>query len=540
MHPALITLLRLRGWSLVRRVRKGLRKPAGIALAIFAGCLGFFWLISLIVGSRHSQPADPAAVRLYGPAALAGMAVLNVFGARQGMRYSAAEVDLLIAGPFSRRDLLTYKAVIGLLSAVGAGVWVSLFMQQLASRWIFMFVAATLALAVLNMLAIAVVLGQRYVGTRVRRRWQKAVIGVFAVLVVAAVVRSMPIDPAMGPLEAAQSVLASPVVQTLLLPFSVFTMMLTAGSWAVVLPLVVIALLMWCTMFALAIWLDERCATASVEQDAHRHEKAAQARKRSGMPITYARRAARWQVGGFPWLAGAGPMIQRQLITASRSMKALWVPMVALLAAFGWPVAMVKGEGPEAILAVIGFGMFMVAIAMPQMLPFDFRGDLDQMDWLKMLPIRPLPMALGELVTPVLMLTLSHWLLLALAAAIAPRFDLFVLLAIALLALPLNLLIIALENAMFLAYPTRTLASGTMDLASAGRNATLFVAKMIILMLVIGAAAPVALLAWWLSGESLAIVTITAWSILAAAGAIVIYVVSRLFAAFDVSRDMPP
>ncbi len=55
----------------------------------------------------------------------------------------------------------------------------------------------------------------------------------------------------------------------------------------------------------------------------------------------------------------------------------------------------------------------MLTLLLTRMVAFDFRGDLDSMDWLKSLPLRPISITLGQLATPVLLLTAIQYIFLA-------------------------------------------------------------------------------------------------------------------------------
>jgi len=55
------------------------------------------------------------------------------------------------------------------------------------------------------------------------------------------------------------------------------------------------------------------------------------------------------------------------------------------------------------------------------MLKFDFRDELDRLDMLRSLPLRPGAVAAAELVAPVLMLTILQLILLAAVALPAPH-----------------------------------------------------------------------------------------------------------------------
>ena len=72
------------------------------------------------------------------------------------------------------------------------------------------------------------------------------------------------------------------------------------------------------------------------------------------------------------------------------------------------------GDGNEqvALLTLLAGGAFMTTF-LTTLAPFDFRGDVDQMALLKTLPAPAWRLALGQVLTPVLIFTLIHWTALA-------------------------------------------------------------------------------------------------------------------------------
>ena len=57
--------------------------------------------------------------------------------------------------------------------------------------------------------------------------------------------------------------------------------------------------------------------------------------------------------------------------------------------------------------------VLLTTVFLTAMLPFDFRGDVDRMAYLKTLPLPPWRLAVGQVVAPVLIVTLLQWLVLA-------------------------------------------------------------------------------------------------------------------------------
>ena len=108
--------------------------------------------------------------------------------------------------------------------------------------------------------------------------------------------------------------------------------------------------------------------------------------------------------GVVPWLGGAGPIVWRQLKAILRLKAGLcWllIPMALVLAA-GAYLAYDIEQGAFQTVAVV---VVMTSVFLPGLLPFDFRGDLGGLPALKMMPMKPLAVVIGQLTVPVILLT---------------------------------------------------------------------------------------------------------------------------------------
>jgi hypothetical protein len=176
-------------------------------------------------------------------------------------------------------------------------------------------------------------------------------------------------------------------------------------------------------------------------------------------------------------------------------------------------------------------------VLMVASLKFDFRGDLDQMPWLKSLPVRPSAIAAGEMATPVVLLFACHLAIFGAAAAALPPMR-GPLLAAAVLALPFDVLLVGVENLLFLLFPTRGSATPG-ELGAMGRQVVLFVVKVLAVALACGVAAGLALAAMWAT-RSAPLALAVASGVLALEAAALVPLVALAFGRFDPSRDTPP
>jgi hypothetical protein len=157
---------------------------------------------------------------------------------------------------------------------------------------------------------------------------------------------------------------------------------------------------------------------------------------------------------------------------------------------------------------------------------------------LKTLPLPAWRLAVGQLLTPVLLFTLMQCAVLAAVAANSPRQP-EVVLACAAYTAPFNFLLFALENLLFLLFPTRLAAATPGDFQTMGRNVLFLLGKVLVLAVVATAALAVGAVAALVSGAAWVGVA-AAWPVVALSGAALVPLVALAFQGFDVGRDTPP
>jgi hypothetical protein len=241
----------------------------------------------------------------------------------------------------------------------------------------------------------------------------------------------------------------------------------------------------------------------------------------------------------FPAWGGAGPLAWRQATTASRDVARL-ISVVLMFGAFAVPAIFASGmqrPNPELALTFEGIVLGMTLMITPSV-PFDFRADIDRMAELKALPIRPACLVVGQVFTPVCLITCLQAIALGAIAAVvggsATRFW-----AVASFAVPVNALLFELDNLIFLWFPTRLGPTTPGDIQNIGRVVLLMFAKVILLGVAGGLAALVALLVYLVSGSSWTATLCTAWLVLAATAVALVPLVALAFTQFDVARDTP-
>jgi hypothetical protein len=164
---------------------------------------------------------------------------------------------------------------------------------------------------------------------------------------------------------------------------------------------------------------------------------------------------------------------------------------------------------------------------------------------LKALPIRPAAVVLGQLATPVLIATGFQLAMLLVTMLVRPA-PLWMVASAVLILLPLNVLIFALDNLIFLWYPYRLNQEGIEIFL---RTTLTFTAKGLIfssalaVMLVLALAARVVAqsLAAWAGplGNERVLFLLAALGMIWAGVALTSYLLVRAYTRFDASQDVP-
>jgi Putative ABC exporter len=240
-----------------------------------------------------------------------------------------------------------------------------------------------------------------------------------------------------------------------------------------------------------------------------------------------------------PWWGGLGPIAWRQLTAASRNWGRLIFFVLYFLCMMIALLVSAKASDRVPVVPGLGVMVLVMTIFLPPGVSFDFRGDVDRMDILKSLPIRGFWLATGQLIAPVVLVSLIQWGVLGLVQVVTGHVEPF-LLATAALALPFNFLLFALENLLFLWYPTRLNPLTPGDFQMIGRNMLLFLGRFVCLGFALVSATLVGAIVYLVTGRSWLAAVIAAWLVLAAYAAGMVPLVALAFRQYDVARDTPP
>src|SRR6185437_5209951 len=546
LHSALWLLigLQLRGW--LRYLLRSLRTPKGALLGLVGGTVFCLWMLTVVFAPRQGGRWAGHDLREYGPALLLLYCFMNVVFStgERSIYFPPAEVNFFFPGPFSRRQLLAYKIASTLIVSLPTALFMSLALQGQATWFVASFVAMLLIVLFMQLFSMTINLLAVSIGARLYTRGRKLVLA-WSLLIGLALVLRVGGSPAhWQPREFLHQILATPVWKVVSWPLHWFFEAYTAAHWWPDLLVstglaALVDLAMMGVVFALDAHYLEASAMASVRIYAR-----AQRLRRGGIGSGEGlRRGGKVRLGlpMLPWMGGIGPLVWRQLTTALRGADRLLLLLLILAAALSAPILANMHEEQENLLLVMGPMALWLTLFLTTMLPFDFRGDIDRLAFLKTLPLPPWRLAIGQLLAPVLLMTVLQWIGLAVIGGGSPPTEWLLpgCLACAVYVLPINFLLFALDNLLFLLFPTRLMAATPGDFQALGRNVLFMMAKAIGLIVVVLVAGTVGGLAYMLSGNNWVIGLTAAWPVMVGCAAALVPLVAWAFVLFDVGRDTP-
>jgi hypothetical protein len=316
---------------------------------------------------------------------------------------------------------------------------------------------------------------------------------------------------------------------------------MTAGNFGDLLLWSTIGVGMVTGLFALAVSLDVNYMETAQQVSQRVYERLQRMRQGGGGAIgtIQIRGAHRIRIPRLPWLFGLGPNIWRQWLLLIRRTQGLIVLLfffvvvgIVILVASRQELAKHIYLVPLVILGGLAYQSLIIAIQ----LPAAFRGDLDRMDWLKSLPIRPAAIVCGEISGVVLMLSLLQALTLIGAWGLnrgAPE----IYAAGLVFLIPVNLLVFGIENLIFLVFPMRTAPTTAGDFQFLGKYLLLTMLKMATVCVCLAIVASSALL--YLLIPNLGVVLCFSMALLVAVDVLVLRLATTAFLRFDVSTDTP-
>ncbi|HEV8605989.1 MAG TPA: putative ABC exporter domain-containing protein [Tepidisphaeraceae bacterium] len=536
MDRALWFLLRLRFVAWGRRIARGLQGIKGVLLVAFG-----MVMLSLLVISAVTQPVhrvDPETLRLYGTGALLAYCVMVVLTSvgEPAVTFSAAEVDFLFPGPFSRRELLAYKILGSAFSSLITAGFMLIWLGRYAHSLLAAFLAVMLVLNFLQLFSMAVAMFSGLMGARAFNIQRKVILFVLTVAIVVAIGHWLQVRQGQGPIQWMAAAEKLPIFRLALAPLRWFTEVFAARRiWPDLVTWASCALLVNLIMVLVVFLLDVQFLEASAAQSERHYARLQRMRSGGVLAGRSGTGKARWGLGEPPVWGGMGPLAWRQMLALMRNLRGVIV-FLAMFILFGMGPAFMRSQGRGSGAAIALFFIPMMTLFMLPRLTFDFRGDIDRMDVLKTLPLPPWRLVVGQLITPVLIVSFVQVLvIIVMLVGGAARHVGWV----AAMVVPFNFVATAIENLVFLWFPVRAVPTMAVDVQFMGRQWLFFAMKMLMLLAAGGVASMVGTIVYFGTGRNMLPTLISAWIVLGIAGALLVPVVARAFVKFDVTRDTP-
>ncbi|MDB5320642.1 MAG: putative rane protein [Phycisphaerales bacterium] len=535
MHP-LVMLYRLQGRALYRRMTRNMRSLKGVLLGGFGVAVIALWLAPSLWQAYRMPRTDPAQVRAVAPVIMLAMSLLALVtsGGEKAVAFTPAEVDFLFPGPFTRRALLAYKIGKALAGLLFSSVLMSVVFLRHAPRWPQAWAGLFLAMLFMHLLSMSITLVAQSAGERAYTRTRKIVLGAILLAVGAAVWPALMKGGRPGFFEVARMLRESRLGAVVLAPLEVFGRLFTAHGWGEALGYAALAAGVNAVLLFVVFYLDADYLEAAAAKSQAVYARLQRVRKGGLSAIGGPMKKARESVPELPYLMGAGPIAWRQMTAAVRNSKGLLFVMLILAMSVG-PLLFSTKPGNSLTGAVVG-SMLWITFIVGAWLRFDFRGDLDQIDHLKSLPVSGAAVSVGQLVTPTLLMSLCHLAIVGSVLGVMRRAD-PVLLTAAVLCVPFNALLFGVENFIFLLFPTRAAATPG-DFQGYGRQILVFFAKGALLLVVGGVVGLAGFIVFKVSGSLVGAVGVAA-GLLSGAAVAMVPAVAWAYGRFDVAGDVP-
>jgi hypothetical protein len=467
-HPALRSLFLQNVGAKTSKAIRSLRSPRRIIVTVVALLLGCVWLSQIVISIFFRPPADPVMLRERIALGLIGFLLFQMLKIVyrkpvEPFEWTPSETQILKTAPISRSALVVYRLTTTAIAAALKALCFVLVMIPDLNYLLAGFIGMTLGLCFVELIRIiteVIVYGSGRRSLKYMRiAATGAVVGLagWAILTVA------------GQPDAQQK-LASPAAYQFLLAIALqiaeYTHT-TIGAF-IVAPLrcfsdiiltqnidlpFLLRLLSGC-VFVLSAAYTAMVANCWMVGASARMDRKNFTRLNSVSPVEKTAADHRRKTIRVPYrLNGIGAIAWRQFHGA-------WNYRCSILVSFTIPVAlccvpMFASTPPaNAAMFLVASLLFYSYLLLPAALMLDFRRDVDRMAVLKKLPIEPVNIVIGQLAAPVVLCSIFQAIVFFIAffAGVAS----YGFLAVCWLAIvPMNALIFASENIIFMLHPYR-------------------------------------------------------------------------------------
>ncbi|MEL6573287.1 MAG: putative ABC exporter domain-containing protein [Pseudomonadota bacterium] len=541
MDPALrqLLVLRLRG-GLRQRLHQ-LASVRGLLFTLAFGGIIWFLIVSnsssdtsLFGSAGLDRQALSGQILTFMPLSMLGLSLLTVLMTTgPTFHFSPNEINFLFTRPFRRRDLILYKFGAYVAGVVLSSLFITLFMQAQTGSVLTAFIATVLTLVFVQLnSAVIGMTGHALDGSRLAKiRWPATAL--FGAIVAATVLYAWA-TPDRGMIDLLSDFRHSWVGTLILIPYIVFAELFVAPSVSDLALWALVAVVINAVLLYAVIVLDARTTDRSLAENARLSSR--WERIKQGGSFFATQRTKVNSIRRAPILGGLGPIAWRQALNALRNSSKLVIVFAGLAAAIA-PISLALGA-PVTDLQTLMIVYVFFAFILPRNLICDFRGDLSRMEIYKTLPIAPWRICAGQLVVQVLLAYVITLTAIASALVFEDTVTAQVALVSAAFALPLTLLIYAVENTVHLLFPTKLVAMGRADFEFLGRSLVEFIAKTVFVFAAMAASGVVGLFTFKMMGTTLVLPGLASWLTLTLFGLLTLVALQFAFRRFAVAETI--
>ena len=466
-HPALQQLLRFQTSAKFSRLFASFRNPRKKVISIVAVLLGLMWLSQTILSVLFREAADPEKLAFWLPLGLFTYSVWHLIKIAtrkvvEPFEWTAAEKEFVIAAPVTRSQQITYRLTAIVTAAVAKALCFSIIMSPDIQLWYAGFFGILLGLAFVDLLRVLFELFFYGLNKPGRRIFQFVVLSCAGGCFLFAIAKCLIAQTASSDLSSPGALLffqnllgeltslaQTQVGQWLIAPFTVFSKFtLSTNTNVELLKNMTLSFGLIGSAVAAVYGLDRwMLRQGSRKEIANLKTAIAQKAVATGFGTNTKKRRVR-----VPFrLGGVGSLLWRQMLGVSnyRGTVILSLTVPVLLSC----LPLLTDQTPIMILINLMASMvFYSFLLLPSALILDYRRDINRMAVLKSLPISPMAMTIGQLAVPVLMCCLFQTVVLTIGSA-SGKIILWQAILAGVLLIPVNVLIFAAENYIFLLAP---------------------------------------------------------------------------------------
>ncbi len=466
-HPATLDLLRNQSRAKFAKLTSSFRNPRRRLLSIVATLLGLVWISQALFTVFFRESANPEKLLTWIPLGLFTYSVwhlLKIVGRKpvEPFEWTGAEKEFLLAAPITRTQTITYRLVVIAKSAVLKAACFSVMMIPDLNIWLAGFAGMLLGLMFIDLFRVCCELFFYALSKQQQIVARVIVLGSVAACVGYALLTTLSSPHALADVSSPGSLIffknfvseliglmSTTVGSVFLLPFQPFAKSILADQFTLPTLGYAGASISMVALAALAVYQLDCWCLSRVRAKEKTSFKRGMTKLTKVVESVKAIRNVRVPVR----LAGAGSIAWRQMLGAYHYRMSLVISLGVPTILCCIPL-LAKHQPFPLLLNIVAASVFYSFLLLPAALMLDFRRDIDRMTVLKSLPISPLAMTIGQLSVPVLLCCVFQWVVLAIATCTGSVIGWQALFA-AVLLIPINGLIIAIENFVFLLSPYR-------------------------------------------------------------------------------------